>query len=109
MGGNGYDADAIVSRLRNQAAGDEIRITQHAQQEMVAEGILLAEILEAISSSELIEHYPEHRRGACCLILGYTRTRRPLHVVCTTEAPVLIIITVYEPKPPKWVTPTKRG
>jgi len=49
MGGNGYDADAIVSRLRNQAAGEEIRITQHAQQEMVAEGILLAEILEAIT------------------------------------------------------------
>jgi len=22
---------------------------------------------------------------------------------------VLIIITVYEPKPPKWVTPTQRG
>ena len=76
---------------------------------MVAESILLSEVLEAIASSQLLENYPERRRGACCLTLGHTRAGRPLHIVCTTEAPLLIIITVYEPKPPKWVTPTKRG
>ena len=33
---------------------------------------------------------------------------RPLHVVCTTVRRPLIIITVYEPKPPKWTTPETR-
>jgi hypothetical protein len=33
---------------------------------------------------------------------------RPLHVACTTGRPMVTIITVYEPKPPKWVTPSKR-
>lgn len=35
--------------------------------------------------------------------------RLTLHVVSTTAQPVLVIITVYEPKPPKWVTPTQRS
>jgi len=109
MGEEAQNADAIVSRIRAQAAAEQFRVTQHAQKEMVGESILLAEVLEAIGSSELLENYPEHRRGACCLILGHTRTGRPLHIVCTTEAPLLIIITLYEPRPPKWVTPAKRG
>jgi hypothetical protein len=99
---------AILSRIRSQAAANQLRVTQHAQEEMVAESIRLEEVLEAINSSELLENYPEHRRGACRLLVGCTRTGRALHIVCTSEAPVLILITVYEPKPPKWVTTTQR-
>ncbi len=33
---------------------------------------------------------------------------RTLHIVCTTAQATLIIITVYEPLPPKWTTPTQR-
>ena len=96
-------------RLQDQAARGDLRLTQHAQQEMADEDILLQEVLEAIRSGHILEHYFEHRRGPCCLFCGYTEQRRPLHVVCTTEQPLLIIITVYEPKPPKWRTPTRRG
>ena len=55
------------------------------------------------------ENYATHRRGACCLVGGTTRAGRPLHIVCTTAQPVLVIITVYEPKPPKWITPIQRS
>lgn len=34
---------------------------------------------------------------------------RTLHVVCTINRSPLLIITVYEPKPPKWITPTRRS
>ena len=47
--------------------------------------------------------------GSCCLLGGRTREGRPLHIVCTTSHPLAIIITVYEPKPPKWATPNERG
>jgi hypothetical protein len=99
----------MLERLRSQAAQENVRVTQHAQQEMVEEGITLDEVVEAIASGQILENYLEHRRGACCLINGRTKQGRPLHVVCTTARPVLIIITVYEPKAPKWVTPTRRG
>ena len=76
---------------------------------MAEEDILLSDVLEALHKGNVLEHYPEHRRGPCCLVCGYTGTGRPLHVVCTTEQPLLILITVYEPKPPKWETPARRG
>ena len=79
----------------------------HAQQEMVEEGVTLDDVLEAISQGQILEDYPHHRRGACCLLNGLTNEGRAIHVVCTTEHPTLVIITVYEPSWPKWVTPTQ--
>jgi len=101
--------EVVLERIRAQAATETIRLTQHAQQEMVEENITLDEVLQAIATGQILENYPEHRRGACCLLNGLTRNDRPLHIVCTTAQPVLILITVYEPKPPKWMTPTQRG
>jgi len=95
--------------IRAQAGVENIRLTLHAHQEMAEENITLDEVLEAMASAEVLEDYPQHRRGPCCLIIGYTRKHRPLHVVCATARPVLVIITVYEPRAPKWVTPTERG
>lgn len=99
---------ATLEQIRAQADIENIRITQHAQQEMAEEDIALDEVLEAIARGQILENYPEHRRGACCLLNGVTEKGRPLHIVCTTARPVLIIITVYEAKPPKWTTPTQR-
>lgn len=86
-----------------------VRITQHAHQEMVAEDIIWQDVLEAILSANLIDDYPEHRRGACCLLGGVTGNRRAVHIVCTTDQPMLVIITVYEPKAPKWKSLMERN
>jgi hypothetical protein len=101
--------EAILTRIRNQIAEDAVLLTQHAQQEMVVEEVGLAEVYQALESGAVLENYPDHRRGACCLVGGYTLAGRALHVVCTTARAELIVITVYEPKPPKWMSPTKRG
>ncbi|MGQ9573475.1 MAG: DUF4258 domain-containing protein [Dehalococcoidia bacterium] len=98
-----------IARIRAQIETESVRITQHAHEEMVAEDVTLQEVFEALARGEILENYPEHRRGPCCLVSGLSRRGRPLHVVCTTAQPVLIVITVYEPKPPKWITPTRRG
>ena len=102
------DLEAVLKRIRGQAYVENIRVTQHAQQEMAEENIMLDEVLEAIATGQILENYPEHRRGACCLLNGLTQNGRPLHIVCTTARPVLIIITVYEPILPRWITPTQR-
>ena len=95
--------------LRALARSESVRVTVHAHQEMVEEGITMDDVLEAIATGDVIEDYPTHRRGACCLVGGTTRAGRPLHIVCTTAQPVLVIITVYEPKPPRWITPIQRS
>jgi hypothetical protein len=86
--------EAALERIYAQAATENIRITQHAQQEMVEEDITLDEVLQAIARGHILENYPEHRRGACCLLTGLTQKGRPLHIVYTTARPGLIIITV---------------
>ena len=98
----------MVDRIRAQARTGNLRVTLHAQQEMTEEQMSLDDVLEAIAQGVVLEDYPQHRRGACCLIYGPTRAGRAVHVVCTSDRPTLIIITVYEPKLPKWLTPTQR-
>ena len=103
------ELQAQLREIQDRARAARIRVTVHAHERMVEQGISLDDVFEAIAAGRILEDYAEHRRGACCLVGGSTRQSRPLHVVCTTAQPVLIIITVYEPTPPKWVTPTERG
>jgi hypothetical protein len=100
--------DVVLVRIRTQAVARAIRVTDHAREEMEAEAITLAEVLEAVAAGQIIENYPDHRRGACCLLSGLTTRGRHLHVVCTTPQSSLVIITVYVPTPPKWMSPTER-
>lgn len=64
--------------------------------------ICLEEIEEAISHGEIIEDYPRNARGASCLILGFTREGRALHMVCGKAGEEIIIITAYEPGFDEW-------
>ncbi len=104
-----FDLRQQMEGIRAQVETESVRITQHAHEEMVAEDITLQEVFEALAQGAILENYPEHRRGPCCLVSGLTGQGRALHIVCTTAQPVLIVITVYEPRPPKWITPTRRG
>jgi len=51
-----------VLRIRRQAREGNLRLTQHAQQEMIEEAIRLDDVLDAIGSGTILEDYPEHRR-----------------------------------------------
>ncbi len=106
---NSAELERELARIRSQAATGRFRLTQHAQQDMVEEEINLDEVLQAIGCAEILEYYPEHRRGACSLLSGATDDRRPLHVVCTVAQALLVLITVYEPRPPKWATARERS
>jgi len=54
--------------------------------------------------SEVIEDYPEDKYGPSCLLLGYTKAERPLHIQCSYPSrPLVKIITLYEPDPDLWI------
>jgi hypothetical protein len=107
--GDPTDLEVVIRNIRALIQSQTFRISVHAHQEMAEEDISLEAILEAIDTGTILENYPHHRRGSCCLVHGLTRAGRNLHIVCTTIQPLLVIITVYVPLPPKWVTPTQRG
>jgi hypothetical protein len=76
---------------------------------MVEEDVSLDEVREVLLNAAVLENYPDHKRGSCCLACGKTLRGRYVHVVCTTALELTIIITVYEPKPPRWADPFMRG
>ncbi|WP_045222897.1 DUF4258 domain-containing protein [Desulfonatronum thioautotrophicum] len=86
---------------------DQYEYTVHADVERKADDLTFEEVENAILSREILEQYPDTGRGESCLILGFAHNI-PIHVVCGWRNQKVSIITVYVPKPPKFVTPWKR-
>ena len=86
------------------AAERRIVYTEHALDEMNAEEEIISidEIRQVISKGQIIEDYPEDKRGHSCLILSHTAKGRPVHVVCSPKEEYLGIITAYIPTLDKW-------
>ncbi len=57
---------------------------------------------DIIFGGEIIENYPEDKRGHSFLIFGISRKNRPVHVVCAPKEEYLAIITTYIPSLEKW-------
>ena len=74
-----------------------INLSLHAQEEAIADDIFFDEMQEALLNGMIIEDYPPHRRGSCCLVYGQTEAGRDLHIVITSSLVPVLIITVYEP------------
>jgi len=87
----------------------EYEISFHADKERRAEEIEINDIKEAIKNGEILEDYPNDPRGPSCLVLGYARDGRAMHIVCALLPTDMIrIITVYIPSLPKWIDPRTR-
>lgn len=65
---------------------------------MAERDIRRSDVLEALSSGELIENYPDDRLFPSALFLGWARAR-PIHVVSAFDAESnrVFVVTVYEP------------
>jgi Domain of unknown function (DUF4258) len=103
------DEEALIARIRRRGAVGNFVPTVHARDEMDNESISFSEMRQALATCQMLEDYFDAPRGSCCLVYGAAANGRPLHMVCTSIKSTLMIITVYEPKPPKWPTPTQRG
>jgi len=90
--------------LIRQSAEKKIIYTLHALDEMNAEDEIITtdEVRYVVFNGEIIEDYPEDKRGHSCLMLGIPNNRRPVHVVCAPRDEYLAIITTYIPSLEKW-------
>lgn len=81
------------------SAQKRIIFTIHALDEMNKEEEIITsdEVKNVILNGEIIEDYPEDKRGHSCLMLGFTQIRRPIHIVCSPKQEYIAIITAYIP------------
>jgi hypothetical protein len=77
----------------------------HASERLFERGISSEEAEFILTTGEIIERYDDDQPLPSVLINGYTTKMRPLHVVVAIneQEKQLIVITVYEPNPIKWL------
>jgi hypothetical protein len=95
----------MLEEIQGKILRRQYEFSKHAVDQSIIREISIVEMVEAISGrGEIIEDYPEDKYGPSCLILGFTKTGRPLHIQCSYPIrPLIKIITLYEPDPDLWV------
>lgn len=92
----------------------QYEVSFHAQQERLEDDLDVSQVETAILTAQIIERYPDDPRGESCLLGGWVGSR-PIHVVVgwarkgDRAKGALRVITVYEPKLPKWKDSKTRG
>ena len=69
----------------------------HVLKRLQERGILREDVIHAIYTGEIIEHYPSDFPYPSCLIMGYSIENDCLHVVCGCNQEIVKIITAYHP------------
>ena len=95
----------IVNDIQDKSRSRRYEFFRPALDQSIRRDISVSELDEAlVGNIEIIEDCPDDKYGPSCLILGYTSSGRPLHVLCSYPSrPMLKIITIYEPDPDQWV------
>lgn len=96
-----------VQVVRDCFARDAVLYSAHARREMLTDEFGLItdqEVGEAAASAEMLEEYGDDRPYPSCLLLGWTVSGRPLHLVaaCDEAEPRVFVVTVYRPDPGRW-------
>ena len=94
-----------LEQIRGKILRRQYELSKHAVDQSIIRRIAVVEAEEAIEGNcELIEDYPDDKYGPSCLILGFTKAGRPLHLQCSHPSrPLIKIITLYQPAPDLWV------
>ena len=85
----------MIEQIRAKIQVGQFEFSKHAVDQSILRQIGVRELREAIVNSEIIEDYPDDKYGPSCLVLGFTRTGRPLHVQCSYPSrPLVKIVTL---------------
>ena len=98
-----------LHQIRSQLSVGEFNFSLHALKRVVERNISEIEIKQVGMNANIIEEYPEDKYSPSCLLLGFTRTGRPLHIqVSLADTDLVKIITLYEPSSAEWVNYSQR-
>lgn len=98
------DITVIKEKIRT----EQYVYSLHADTERKSDNLTFAQVESALLNGRILEHYEDTGRGESCLIVGSAESV-PIHVVCGWRGDKIALITVYIPRPPKFVDPWTRG
>jgi hypothetical protein len=98
-----------LEKVRSQLSIGEFEFSRHALKRVVERNISDQIIRQVGMQADIIEDYPDDKYSPSCLLLGFTKTGRPLHIqVSLAETKLVKIITIYEPDPSAWMNDSQR-
>jgi hypothetical protein len=99
------ESELDIVRAVHATAERRILFLPHALDRMNATDPMIStdEVRRVTSQGDLAEDYPDDLRGHSCLLVGRGDGGRVLHVVCAPKDDYLAIITVYLPRPDRWL------
>lgn len=106
----GAQTQLTLAQIVELVRGEQYHYSGHAEGRMAERGITDAQVKETILTGEVLETYTADLRGWSYLVLGFP-LGQPLHVQVgyNRYRRLAIIITLYVPESPKWITPRQRG
>ncbi len=79
----------------------------HAVQRMFKRYIYEEDVEHVLATGETVEDYPDDKPHPSRLMLGLVGSR-PIHIVSAASEHEIIIVTVYEPDPLRWLPGFKK-
>jgi hypothetical protein len=95
----------IIEDIKEAIRNNQIKITDHADEEAEADDLTFDEIYFFMLDGEIIEQYPDDKPYPSCLINGQTFSGDAVHSVWAFNKNSLwaVLITVYRPDPDRWI------
>ena len=91
-----------IFRLKQLNHFEQIAITKHANERLKERKITADDIVNCISTGEIIKQYEDDKPLPSCLILGKSCNGSPLHIVVSNDDTFIYLITAYYPDPTVW-------
>jgi hypothetical protein len=92
-----------VEQICEQLANGRFNFSHHAFRRAVERNISEAEICQIGTTAKLVEAYPTDKYSPSCLLMGFTKAGRVLHIqVSQANAEFVKIVTLYEPDLTQW-------
>lgn len=85
-----------IRRIREMCRDGAVRWSAHSVTRMLQRGIGREDVLQCISTGEIIEQYPEYWLGPACLVFGLDKSGEALHVVVGVDE-FVHVVTTYRP------------
>jgi hypothetical protein len=97
--------NAALSRIAALVAAGRYRVSEHAYDELINDGILIETVVGGLAEANLVEDYSDAMRGPSILVLSFGKFREAVHAVwgiSRKQPDVAVLITAYHPDPARW-------